>query len=392
MTTCRARRADPGVQRSRARLPQVVDGLRAARRSHVLVVDDGSTDATGGAGARGGRRGAAAAAQLGQGTRGPRRAGARSLRGTFTHVLLLDGDMQHLPARSRAAARRGRAHRRRRGARRARSSAARRCRRRATTRTGSAAGRCRGSSASPLRDTQCGFRVFRVDALRGLPLRGARLRHRNRDAGQAAAARRADRQRADLGGLRRAAQQAAAGARHHPHLFPGGVLSLHRTPLTCGSSRHRRRRQTRRRDRAVLPRRWTLHGLNNGTDLRRDLPRRAAAAAAGVVRDRPRRHLARLAADGRDPARRSPTISRALFPDESPAGARAPRARHAAEPTPATSSIFCARCARPPEQAADAVRPAARRTCELFQRLLARAARHRSSSPATTATGRSAAC
>ncbi len=37
--------------------------------------------------------------------------------------------------------------------------------------TGWAAVPCRGSSAFPLRDTQCGFRVFRLEALRGLPLR-----------------------------------------------------------------------------------------------------------------------------------------------------------------------------------------------------------------------------
>ena len=44
------------------------------------------------------------------------------------------------------------------------------CPRRGTTPTGSAAARSRRSSACRSRDTQCGFRLFKADALRGLPL------------------------------------------------------------------------------------------------------------------------------------------------------------------------------------------------------------------------------
>ena len=50
-------------------------------------------------------------------------------------------------------------------------SDARPCPRRVTTPIDLGAACCRGSSALRFSDTQCGFRVFRVDALRGISLR-----------------------------------------------------------------------------------------------------------------------------------------------------------------------------------------------------------------------------
>ena len=90
----------------------------------------------------------------------------------FTHVLFLDGDMQHDPADAPAlieAARRGAATSCSASAR----SIARRCRGRATTRTRSAAGSSRASSSdSGVADAQSGYRLIATDLLRRLRLSG----------------------------------------------------------------------------------------------------------------------------------------------------------------------------------------------------------------------------
>ena len=146
----------------------VVEGVRDLV-AEIIVVDDGSTDDTA---ARARAAGAHVIEQphnLGKGA--AVRAGlARVLAGGFTHVLLLDGDMQHLPgeaARLIEAA--------------ARTGADAVLGERQFSRDGMPASRYHtnriGSWALssfvgvPIRDTQCGFRVFAVRILRDLPLK-----------------------------------------------------------------------------------------------------------------------------------------------------------------------------------------------------------------------------
>jgi glycosyltransferase involved in cell wall biosynthesis len=146
----------------------VVDGLRGLV-AKVIVVDDGSTDGTA-------ERARAAGAEvivhpqnLGKGH--AVRAGlARVAAEDFTHVLLLDGDMQHLPHEAarliEAAERTG-----------ADVVLGERQFSRDATPTSRYHANSIGSWAlssfvgTPIRDTQCGFRVFRIEALRGLPLK-----------------------------------------------------------------------------------------------------------------------------------------------------------------------------------------------------------------------------
>ena len=78
----------------------------------------------------------------------------------------------------------------------------------------------------PVDDTQCGFRVFRVDALRPLRLSATGYEIETEMLDQGPAARRSRRDRAGHRRLRRAAEQAAAGAGHDADLFSGGVLSI----------------------------------------------------------------------------------------------------------------------------------------------------------------------
>lgn len=149
-------------------IADVVTGLHGIV-SHVLIVDDGSTDQTAA------RARAAGAEVLSRGTNTGKgsavRAGlAHVMTGPFTHVLLLDGDMQHRP--SEAARLLDAAER---------TGADLVLGERQFSREGMPAARYHanriGSRAlswfvgAPVQDSQCGFRVCRLDALRNLPLR-----------------------------------------------------------------------------------------------------------------------------------------------------------------------------------------------------------------------------
>ena len=86
-----------------------------------------------------------------------------------------------------------------------------------------------------------------------------------------------------------------------------------------------------------MPRRWTLHGLNNGVDLQRDMYRGVRwLPRGGVVCDRRRRHVAGVAADAATAARRSPTTCARCFRTRLDRGARAPGAATRCAPTRAT--------------------------------------------------------
>jgi glycosyltransferase involved in cell wall biosynthesis len=134
----------------------------------VIVVDDGSRDETA-------ERARAAGADVivhnaNRGKGHAVRSGlARVFEEDFTHVLLLDGDLQHLPAEAAALL-----------AEAARSGAEAVLGERRFERDRMPASRYHANRIGsrvlswfvgvPVRDTQCGFRVFRVDALRPLRL------------------------------------------------------------------------------------------------------------------------------------------------------------------------------------------------------------------------------
>jgi glycosyltransferase involved in cell wall biosynthesis len=149
-------------------IADVVTGLHGIV-SHVLIVDDGSTDQTAA------RARAAGAEVLTRGTNTGKgsaiRAGlAHVMTRSFTHVLLLDGDMQHRP---REASRLLDAAQRtgadlvlgEREFSREEMPAARYHANRIGSRVLS------WFVGAPVQDTQCGFRLCRLDALRDLPLR-----------------------------------------------------------------------------------------------------------------------------------------------------------------------------------------------------------------------------
>ena len=149
-------------------IADVVTGLHGVV-SHVLIVDDGSTDQTAE------RARAAGAEVLSRGTNTGKgsavRAGlAHVMTGPFTHVLLLDGDLQHRPSEAswllEAAERTGAdLVLGERQFSRERMPAARYH----ANRIGSRA--LSWFVGAPVQDSQCGFRVCRLDALRNLPLR-----------------------------------------------------------------------------------------------------------------------------------------------------------------------------------------------------------------------------
>jgi glycosyltransferase involved in cell wall biosynthesis len=151
-----------------ATIQQVVDGLRG-NVDHILVVDDGSTDATANLARRAGADVLEHGNNRGKG-HAVRSAIEWAVARDFTHVLILDGDMQHLPDEAplllEAAARTGvdvvLGERRfgREGMPTSRYHA---------NRLGSRA--LSWFVGIRFSDTQCGFRVFRVDALRGIVLR-----------------------------------------------------------------------------------------------------------------------------------------------------------------------------------------------------------------------------
>lgn len=151
-----------------ATIQHVIGGLRG-KVDHILVVDDGSTDTT----ASLAREAGADVLEHGD-NRGKGHAVRSALEWVlardFTHVLILDGDMQHLPSEAPllldAAARTGAdvvLGERRFGRETMPAS------RYHANRLGSRA--LSWFVGNPLSDTQCGFRVFRVDALRGISLR-----------------------------------------------------------------------------------------------------------------------------------------------------------------------------------------------------------------------------
>jgi len=164
--TMRAAAVIPAFNEARS-IADVVGGVRASV-DRVIVVDDGSTDDTAER-----ARAAGADVVVHDGNRGKghavRTGLARVLEGEFTHVLLLDGDMQHLPSEASSLL----AEADRCGAEVVLGE--RRFRRESMPASRYHANRIGSRVLSwfvgvPVRDTQCGFRVFRVDALRRLPL------------------------------------------------------------------------------------------------------------------------------------------------------------------------------------------------------------------------------
>jgi glycosyltransferase involved in cell wall biosynthesis len=145
----------------------VVEGVRPFVDC-VIVVDDGSRDGTAERARAAGADVIAHETNLGKG-HAVRTGLGRVFDGGFSHVLLLDGDMQHLPQEAAPLL----AEAERSGAEvvlgqrrfdRARTPAARYHANRIGSRVLS------WFVGVPVQDTQCGFRVFRVDALRPLRL------------------------------------------------------------------------------------------------------------------------------------------------------------------------------------------------------------------------------
>lgn len=136
--------------------------------SEVIVVDDGSTDATGDKARAAGAHVIAHEANRGKG-HAVRTGLAHLLRGRFTHVVLLDGDMQHLPEETPQLLEAARVFEAdvvigERRFDRSRMPASRYH----TNRIGSRA--LSWFVGVPVADTQCGFRIFRAEALRRMPL------------------------------------------------------------------------------------------------------------------------------------------------------------------------------------------------------------------------------
>jgi glycosyltransferase involved in cell wall biosynthesis len=148
-------------------IAEVVGGVRPFV-AQVLVVDDGSTDTTADEARRAGASVIAHPANRGKG-HAVRTGLAHLLAGDLTHVILMDGDMQHLPDETPRLLEAARA-----------TEADVVIGERSFDRAGMPASRYHanriGSRALswfvgvPVPDTQCGFRVFRVEALRRMRL------------------------------------------------------------------------------------------------------------------------------------------------------------------------------------------------------------------------------
>jgi len=166
METMRAAAVIPAYNEARS-IAAVIHGVRGVVDC-VVVVDDGSSDRTAECANAAGAEVIRHETNRGKGS-AVRSGLARVFDGGFSHVLLLDGDMQHLPGEARALL----AEAERGGADvvvgerrfdRDRMPAARYH----ANRLGSRA--LSWFVGVPVQDTQCGFRVFRVDALRPLQL------------------------------------------------------------------------------------------------------------------------------------------------------------------------------------------------------------------------------
>jgi len=150
-----------------ATIREVVCGVRPYV-SQVLVVDDGSTDGTGHEARAAGASVVTHETNMGKG-HAVRTGLAHLLSGDSTHVILLDGDMQHLPHEAARLLDASRAT----GAdvvigeRRFDRSCMPPARYHANRIGSRALSRFVGI---PVHDTQCGFRVFRTDPLRRMPL------------------------------------------------------------------------------------------------------------------------------------------------------------------------------------------------------------------------------
>ena len=149
-------------------IADVVTGLHGIV-SHVLIVDDGSTDQTAARARAAGAEVLTRGRNTGKGS--AIRAGlAHVMTRPFTHVLLLDGDMQHRPREASRLL--DAAHR---------TGADLVLGERAFSREEMPAARYHANRigsrvlswfvGAPVQDTQCGFRVCRLEALRDLPLR-----------------------------------------------------------------------------------------------------------------------------------------------------------------------------------------------------------------------------
>jgi glycosyltransferase involved in cell wall biosynthesis len=150
-----------------ATIAQVVEGIRRVV-DRVIVVDDGSSDDTADRARTAGAEVIAHRANAGKGA-AVRTGLHRVFDEPFTHVLLLDADMQHLPAEAASLV-----------AEAGRSGAdvvvgERQFERNLMPAARYHANRLGSRALSwfvgvPIQDTQCGFRVFRVDAIRPIPL------------------------------------------------------------------------------------------------------------------------------------------------------------------------------------------------------------------------------
>jgi glycosyltransferase involved in cell wall biosynthesis len=150
-----------------ATIVTVIEGLRDVV-DHVLVVDDGSTDGTAGLARSAGAEVVEHDRNRGKG-HAIRTAIARLSGRPFTHVLMLDGDLQHLPGEAprliEAAARTGADV----------VLGERQFDREAMPPSRYQANRIGSLVLSwfigtRLQDTQCGYRLFRLGTLEGLPL------------------------------------------------------------------------------------------------------------------------------------------------------------------------------------------------------------------------------